>query len=89
MTFHVGLGISNGRKTMVQPDEKQAAREQAKELRSQIYDLIDREREIQREAGQRVLDGQPADDLWTKRSELRARQEDLSCAASLLHAMAL
>ena len=68
---------------------EQTAKQQAKELRSQIYDLVDAERAIQREAGQRVLDGQPADDLWTKRSELRARQEDLSCAASLLHAMAL
>lgn len=68
---------------------EQTAKERARALRSQIYDLVDEEREIQREAGQRVLDGQPADDLWAKRSELRARQEDLSCAASLLHALAL
>ena len=67
---------------------EQTAKQQARELRSQIYDLVDEERQIQREAGERVLAGQPADDLWTKRSELRARQEDLSCAASLLHSLA-
>ena len=66
---------------------EQTVKQRAKELRSQIYDLVDAERAIQREAGQRVLDGQAADDLWAKRSELRARQEDLSCAASLLYAL--
>ena len=68
---------------------EQTAKDRAKELRSQLFELVDEERAIQRQAGERVLAGQPADDLWAKRSELRARQEDLSCAASLLHSMAL
>lgn len=68
---------------------EQTAKDRAKELRSQLFELVDEERELQREAGQRILDGEPADDLWAKRSALRARQEDLSCAASLLHAIAL
>ena len=49
-------------------------------LRSELYALARQERELRRELGTRILNGQPVDDLRIQRRELRESAEDLSCA---------
>ena len=68
---------------------EQTVKQRAKELRSQIYDLVDAEQRLRRQLGQRVLDGKPVDDLRTRRQELRESQEDLSAAVGQLEAIGL
>ena len=55
-------------------------------LRAKMYALARQERELRREVGTRILNGQPVDELRTRRRELRESQEDLSAAVSQLEA---
>ena len=49
-------------------------------LRAELLKSARQEREVKREIGTRILNSLPLDDLRARRSELRERQEDLSCA---------
>ena len=66
---------------------EQPAKDRAKELRSELFGLVDDERELRRQLGERVLAGKPRADIRARLREVRDTQEDLSAAASLLHAM--
>ena len=67
---------------------EQTAKDRARELRSQLFELVDDERELRRRLGQRILDGEPVDDLRARRRQLREDQEDLSAAVGQLEAIA-
>ena len=56
-------------------------------LRSELYALARQEKELRREVGTRILNGQPVDDLRIQRRELRESQEDLSAAVVQLEAV--
>ena len=56
-------------------------------LRSELYSLARQEKELRREVGTRILNGQPVDDLRIQRRELRESQEDLSAAVVQLEAV--
>ena len=68
---------------------EQTAKDRARELRSQLFELVDDERELRRRLGQRILDGEPVDDLRARRRQLREDQEDLSAAVGQLEAIGL
>ena len=63
--------------------------DRGEELTRELYALAREERELRRQLGQRVLDGQPADDLRARRREIRESQEDLSAAMGQLAAVEL
>ena len=66
--------------------QAQESTPQAKDLRQELYSLVRTEREIRREIGARVLNGEPVVDLRALRSANRESQEDLAAAVILLDA---
>ena len=67
----------------------QESTDRGEELTRELYALAREERELRRRLGQRVLDGEPVDDLRIRRRELREDQEDLSAAVGQLAAVGL
>ena len=67
----------------------QESMDRGEELTREMYALAREERELRRQLGQRVLDGQSVDDLRTRRRQLREDQEDLSAAMGQLAAVGL
>ena len=67
----------------------QESTDRGEELNRELYALAREERELRRRLGQRVLDGEPVDDLRTRRRQLREDQEDLSAAVGQLAAVGL
>lgn len=63
--------------------------DRGEELTRELYALAREEQELRRALGERVLAGQPVDDLRTRRQEIRERGEDLSCAVATLGASEL
>ena len=67
-------------------EQAQESTVQAQDLRRELYSLVRTEREIRREIGARVLNGEPVVDLRALRRANREEQEDLSAAVILLDA---
>ena len=67
----------------------QESMDRGEELTREMYALAREERELRRQLGQRVLDGQSVDDLRTRSRQLREDQEDLSAAMGQLAAIGL
>ena len=84
------LGVGTPRRTGFTKGEKRMTQEsmdRGEELSRELYTLAREERELRRQLGQRVLDGEPVDDLRTRRRQLREDQEDLSAAMGQLAAV--
>ena len=66
--------------------QEQAGTNRAEDLRRELFGLVRTEREIGREIGARVLNGEPVVDLRALRRANREDQEDVSAAVILLDA---
>lgn len=85
------LGVGSIRRTGFRGEKRMAQQsmDRGEELTRELYALAREERELRRQLGQRILDGQPVDDLRTRRRQLREDQEDLSAAVGQLAAIGL